>query len=85
MCVDDVLRCYVLVVGRINAQFLHNRAFCEECIIMTRCVDFYTSMNIKYRGIYEINLGSQKNRMTFLYKFLLMIKILKFQGSSYVA
>ena len=36
------------IVGRISAQFLHDRAFCdhEKSTIFTECVDFYTSMNI---------------------------------------
>ena len=37
--------------ARISAQSLHNRAVCEESTILTECVDFYTSMNIKYGGI----------------------------------
>ena len=37
-----------------SAQFLYNRAFCEESTILTGCVDFYTNMNIRYRGICEI-------------------------------
>ena len=45
----------IVLVGRISEQFLHNRAFCEESTILTGCADFYTSMNIRYRGICEIN------------------------------
>ena len=52
------------VVGRISEQFLNNRAFCEESTILTGCVDFYTSMNIRYRGICEINPESQENRIS---------------------
>ena len=48
------------VVGQISGQFVHNRAFCEESTILTGCVDFYTSTNIRYRGICEINSESQK-------------------------
>ena len=35
-------------------------AFCEESTILTVCVDFDTSMNIRYGGICEINANSQK-------------------------
>ena len=52
------------IVGRISEQFVHNRAFCEESTILTGCVDFYTSMNIRYKGICEIKLESQKNRIS---------------------
>ena len=72
-------------MGRISEQLVHNRAFCEESTIFTGCVDFYTSMKIRYKAICEINPESQKNRINFLtfqYKFILLIKILKFQGSS---
>ena len=41
-------------VGRISAQFLHNRASCEESIV-PECVDFHVSTNVRYGGICEIN------------------------------
>ena len=42
-------------MGRMSAQFLHNRAFCKESTTSTECVDFYTSMNTRYGAISEIN------------------------------
>jgi hypothetical protein len=44
-------------VGRISESI---GAFCEESAILTGCVDFGTSMNIKYGGICEINANSEK-------------------------
>ena len=47
------------IVERISAQFLHNRAFCEESTTLTECIDVYTSMNIRYGAICQINAESQ--------------------------
>ena len=52
------------IVGRISTQFLHNRAFCEESTILTECVDFCRSMNIRYGAICEIDAESQKIRIS---------------------
>ena len=50
-----------MLVGQISsAQFLHNRAFCEESTILTECVYFYTSMNIRCGAIGKINAESPK-------------------------
>jgi hypothetical protein len=57
----------------------------KESTILTGCVDFDTSMNIRYRGIYEINANSQKfgiSDIIFINKFILLIEILKLQGNS---
>ena len=35
---------YLVLMGRISARFLHNRAFCEENTTLTECLDFYTSI-----------------------------------------
>ena len=54
----------MIIVGRISAQFLHNRASCEESTILKECVDFCTSINIKYGAICEINAENQKIRVS---------------------
>ena len=46
---------------RISVQFLRNRAFCDESTILTECIEFYTSVNIRYEGMGEINPESKKN------------------------
>ena len=49
-----------ILVGR--KAHNHNNAFCEKKYdILTECVDFYATMNIKYGAIIEINAESQKN------------------------
>ena len=48
-----------MLVGRISAQFLNNRAFCEESTILTECVEFRMSMNIRYGAICEMNVENQ--------------------------
>ena len=50
----------ILIVGRISAQFLHNRAFCEESTILTGCEDFCRSMNIRYGAICDLTLKAKK-------------------------
>ena len=47
-------------MGWTSTQILHNRAFYKESTMLIECVDFYTSMNIRYGGIYEINTESKK-------------------------
>jgi hypothetical protein len=48
-----------IIVGRIRSQFCSNCAVSEESTILTVfyyvCLDFDTSMNIRYGGICEIN------------------------------
>ena len=58
------------IVGRICPQFLHNRAFCEESTKLTGCVDFDTSMNIRYGGISEINTESQKVEISDIFIYI---------------
>ena len=53
-----------LIVERISAPFLHNRAFCEESTTLTECIDVYTSMNIKYGAICQINAESKKIKIS---------------------
>ena len=51
--------CYyivTLIVRGISGQFY----IIVHFVTLTGCVDFYTSMNIRYRGICEINPESQK-------------------------
>jgi hypothetical protein len=45
---------FTYVVGRISAQFCNNCAVSEESTILTVCVDFDTSRNIRHGGICEI-------------------------------
>ena len=56
----------LVIIGQIHvsAQFLHNRAFCEENTMLTESVDLYISMNIKYGAICENNSESQKMRIS---------------------
>ena len=57
----------------------------EESTILTVCVDFDTSMNIRYRGLEaSVKLTPIAKNFEFLIfqcKFLLLIEILKFQGA----
>ena len=46
------------VLGTAHHLDLHNCAVSEESTILTGCVDFDTSMNIRYGGIREINADS---------------------------
>ena len=57
-------------MGRISAQCLHNCAFCEERTKLTGCVDFDTSMNIRYGGIFEINTESQKFEISDIFIYI---------------
>ena len=41
----------VIIVGRIGAQFLHNRKFCEKKYHIDRIWRLYASMNIRYGEI----------------------------------
>ena len=49
---------YVYIVERICKSI--NCAFCDENTKLTGCVDFDTSMNIRYGATCEINTKSQK-------------------------
>ena len=62
-------------VGWISEQFAYNHAFCEESTILTVFVNFYTSMNIRFGAICEINLQRQKIEfLLFQCKFILVRK-----------
>ena len=50
----------ILLVGRISAQFLYIRAFCEKSTILRECVDLCRSMNIRCGAICEINAEAKK-------------------------
>ena len=52
----------MLIVGRISAQFLHNSVYWEESTVLTECLNFYTSINIRYGGIFEKNAESLLKR-----------------------
>jgi hypothetical protein len=47
-----------LLVGWISANFAIIVQYSEESTILTVCVDFDTSMNIRYGGICELNADS---------------------------